>query len=115
MIVNVYIPVSNDKLGISGGSAIVGVPVEEAQVLAYLEGNLYKAVNLHKYKERVQIAALRLRDNCPTVAKEIILTSELIIVGNYDTESNELSIRLPDLLSQWESLYRRKNMGLLRA
>lgn len=106
MIVNIYIPNDNKELGIEKGSAIVGVPVEGNLVKAYFEGNLYGAHNLHHYKERVTVAALRLRDKCPTVAMSVIPTKVLTFVGQYNIETQAYFVKEKDLLAKWEASYK---------
>lgn len=105
MLVNIYIPNGEKALGVAKGSGIVGIPTENGMVKIYFEGNIYQAVNLHRYRERVMVAAFRMKDRCMTVAFDILPSDELVKVGQYDTETNQFVITSPELLTPWERSY----------
>lgn len=57
----------------------------------YYEGNLYDAVNLRTYNERIQCAAGRAYHNYPTIAMTILFKADLsnfITVGRCNPENN---------------------------
>lgn len=105
MKMNVYVPANDHNLSIALGSGIVGLPIEDGVVKIYYEGNIYSAVNLHSFKERVQVAAYRMRDRCPTTAFNVVSSDWLLQVGVYDTESQALIIKDQAAIDQWAAKY----------
>lgn len=92
MIVNVYVPKPgalslND---VHPGSALVGTPHPNGRVTVDFEGNLYGAVNLGTYEERLLHAADRHRTSYPTVARRYVPEDDVILVGTYDTDTKQL-------------------------
>jgi hypothetical protein len=75
------------------GSAIVSAHPVGAQVLCYLEGNLYGAENIKTYADRVLHAASRLRTGYPTSAVRSISRSAIIPVGTFDDSFGEVVIQ----------------------
>ncbi|MPR09237.1 hypothetical protein [Microvirga tunisiensis] len=101
----IYTP-AEDALAVSfivPKSAIVGLPSEDGQsVLVYYEGNLNKAVNLTRYRERLISAAGRMVVKYPTVAKMLAPATELHQVGTYDAIRHYvIEITDPSRLAMW--------------
>jgi len=97
---NVYIPVNPEALTrIKKGSAIVanGQP-RDGLVLAYYEGNLYGADNLHRFEEKLLHAAGRLVEKYPTVACSMLEVDQLLKVGTYDYSKQRFQA-MPETLS----------------
>jgi hypothetical protein len=69
---------------IDPGSAVVGVPLEEGDVVIHYEGNRYGSTSMKRLADRVAQAAARLRFDYPTVAKAIVPGESLLEVGRYD-------------------------------
>lgn len=80
------------------GSGIVGYAdvgyTRPGRTRVYYEGNLYDAVNLRTWKERVQTAADRCRANYPTIAQAWVQPSDLVHIGGIDAAGH---IDLKDL------------------
>lgn len=100
----VYVPVKDSAIesAIKPGSAIVGWPTnpDDTQAIVYFEGNVYGAENLHNYLERLFVAAYRLRDRAPTVAKMKADLAELICVAQFDIEKRVLTEAHPQRQSE---------------
>jgi hypothetical protein len=62
------------------------------QVVVYYEGNLYGAVNLGRYAERVRHAYWRMVENYPTVAMSVVPGEELAQVGWFDPDENRVAV-----------------------
>ena len=101
--VSVYVPSAfTANLGIVPGSGIVSgfAPVDvlpgsdQLFVLVDYEGNLYYAVNLARYADRVAHAWDRQKTQYPTVARSAIPAEQLIKVGEYDTEAERVALGL---------------------
>lgn len=76
------------------GSAIVAEAKDSGYVLHY-EGNVYNAINLHKFEERVFCAAGRKAENYPTGsilwAKRETFEQNFLVVGEFNyTRCREL-------------------------
>lgn len=88
----VYVP--NAK-GISAlsfihkGSAIVsnGVADAEGFVTVYYEGNIYGAQNIRTFEDKAVIAAGRLAERYPTVARARVMIGHLTLVGDFHSNS----------------------------
>lgn len=77
----IYVPVTAEMpIRIKPGSAIVGRQ-EGGIVDVYYEGNLFGACNLHNYLDRIYVAAGRLFDRAPTVARAAMDAKALVEVG----------------------------------
>lgn len=72
--------------GIRRGSAIIGRPTDGGVLDVSFEGNIFDAVNLRRYAERVASAYDRLRSNYPTVARRSVPSYLLTWVGAWDHE-----------------------------
>jgi len=99
------------SLIVDPGSAIVcalddeGQPVSHnGQVLVYFESNRYGAVNLQDFESQVMVAAGRLRDDAPTVAKALVPVDELQLVGWYRDRDLPLDVVDPVTLTAWRHL-----------
>lgn len=71
------------------------------QALCYFEGNLYGAVNLQSFSERLLSAAGRALQRYPTVAKSFFNRSDLVLVGYYDFEQKHLVVIDRRSLKDW--------------
>lgn len=85
-LVLVPLPGTTAEMHIARGSGIVSLPLPPARtdLLVYFEGNLYDAVNLRTFEERVQCASGRLATNYPTVAMAGFPRSQFVVVGTYE-------------------------------
>lgn len=82
----VHVPTQPSHLDlVTGASGIVtdGVVVD-GRLHAYYEGNLYNAVNLRRWVDRVACAAERLLTAYPTTARVSVAPTDLSVVGQYD-------------------------------
>lgn len=104
-LLTIYVPASEDALGIRPGSGIVGSPVEvppalqpvivladePARLRVDYEGNLHNAVNIVTWEDRLKHAAGRHVWNdgrgYPTVARMWVEADKLHAVGSYDTNT----------------------------
>lgn len=105
MPLQVYVPVHPDRLSlILKGSAIVSDgQLRDGQLLVYFEGNLYGAVNLQRFEDKMLQAAGRLVQKYPTVARCLMPVDQLMEVGTYDYPNQRFQAK-PDTLSalnQW--------------
>ena len=109
-MIAVYVPVSKvivgsqpAKLPIAAKSGVVGRPsdISPLAVDLWYEGNLYGAVNLGRYVERVRQAAGRMEQNYPTVAHMTAAEFMVVQVGEYDAEADEVLVTDPTRLAAW--------------
>ena len=110
MIYPVYIPQNVDKpvcRNIAFGSAIVGKPhADYGRITVYFEGNLFGAENMRSLEARAMIAAGRLHDSYPTIAKMSLPENALLKIGNYHYDSHTLEVdkqKMKDVLD-WLAL-----------
>ena len=99
----VYVP-ADGMLGIiRPGSGIVGRKLSQRdwELLLYYEGNVYDAVILRRYVERVYHAWGRMAADYPTVAKSIVRESSVIQVGWWHAVSQRVEVTDPAALSKW--------------
>ena len=85
-MLSVHLPSQPSHLvHVASASGIVsnGVPVN-GRLQAYFEGNLFNAVNIHRWVDRVACAADRLLTEYPTTAKMLVAATDLTVVGHYD-------------------------------
>jgi hypothetical protein len=85
-MLSVHVPSQPSHLDhVAGASGIVsnGEPVN-GRLHAYFEGNLFGAVNLRRWVDRVACAADRLLTEYPTTAKMLVAATDLTVVGHYD-------------------------------
>lgn len=103
-VLQVYVPTLTAPIRaiVVPGSAIVsrGI-VDTGSVLIYYEGNVYDAVNMRKFSERVLHAAGRLTLKYPTRAKAFVSPEDLVPIGEYWTTPPRLAIRDYLLLEEW--------------
>lgn len=76
----VLIPKSNKHSFIKKGSGIVAIDYGETY-LAYYEGNLFNACNLHTYEECVGMANDRLVYKAPTTSFCLMNKADMEVVG----------------------------------
>lgn len=103
MRLKIYVPAhtGRPREQIKRGSSIVGVRDLEL-IKVHFEGNLYGAVNLHKYVERLRSAAGRYVARYPTGAVMWTDESTLVEVGEYETNSWGIAeISNPTALAAW--------------
>lgn len=93
---------------IKPGSAIVGINTGDGRVMCFYEGNLYGAVNLVEFKDKVACAAGRLKHDYPTIAKAWVPKDDLVPVGTYSyptsTQPEKLTIwkEMAATLNEWK-------------
>jgi len=84
--VDVFVPNPMRETGIAPGSGIVGGPgpIPGRWLMVDFEGNLYGAVNLVRYADRVRHAYDRQSTQYPTIARRMLHETDLIKIGEYD-------------------------------
>jgi hypothetical protein len=102
----VYVPSPTSPLRktIRAGSGIVGTTQADGRILIDYEGNLYGAVGLEVYEERVFHAYDRHTWHgvgYPTVARQLVDRDEVIKVGTYNHEAKAVEISRRDLVDEW--------------
>ena len=112
-VLNIYVPRPDSaaERTVARGSALVGrhdsvrrVAVdghEDVMQEVHYEGNVYGAENLRSFEERVAVAAGRLVANYPTVARGWFSDRDLILVGAYNPEQDEVDIHAAEDLARW--------------
>jgi hypothetical protein len=113
---DVFVPKAGSMAAdiVAPGSAIVASHERadslsgDGKVLCYYEGNLYGAINLQSFAERLLVASLRARDKCRTVAMGIFSEDELAVAGYYDLKERRLMVTDSGALKGWlgEELYK---------
>ena len=105
---NVYVPHPESRLctELAHGSAIVGLPLPSGAVRIYFEGNVIRAVNLVRFRDKASQAASRMLHNYPagypTTARDDVDPREVVEIGNIDSADLRLEITAkPDELSWW--------------
>jgi hypothetical protein len=113
----VYLPAAGapDTSGISAGSGVVGPELPDAtgRIQIDFEGNLYDAVNMRRYEERVYHAASRQLWNngrgYPTVARLWVEPTSVIAVGTIDVDTTSwvysVEITEQELVDAWVEKY----------
>ena len=104
LLIYVPVPGSPATTFLAPQSAIVGKRTETSTewVTCYFEGNLYNAINLGRFHERLACAAGRCVTVYPTGALCAFPESELIIVGDYDAPPYRIgTISNPAALAAW--------------
>lgn len=92
----IYVPAPGplSRSTIWPGSGIVGEAVSPTQLEIYYEGNLYGAINMRTWADRVYQAAARRRERAPTVARMIVRRDDYVAVGTIDMQSRSVRLRL---------------------
>lgn len=97
-MISIHIPVTPNFAGIAPGSGIVAgdLPGVPSHTVLYFEGNLMGAENLKTWAERVVVAAGRLHQRYPTVARKGMPVEEaqanLVRVGHVDPDTWEVTV-----------------------
>ena len=109
----IVIPKQNSpfRATIKKGSGIVMLPMDDNTNLQtiYYEGNLYGALNLYKYTQRIVCAANRAHTKYPTIAMSGVLpenVNQFFVVGECDPENYYLihfKSETEDIRSEWLS------------
>ena len=104
-MINVYVPApgSHVRRTIAEGSGIVGT-MEDDRLLIDYEGNLYGAVNIKTFADRVDVAWGRHRVRYPTVARMLVKPEEMRHVGEYDQELGVVLVHDLPALANWISV-----------
>lgn len=110
---NVSILVPNPKFHyqndyIAKGSAIVAGEFEDGCRRVYYEGNVFGAVNMHEFDERLLVASYRLRDKAPTTSFLVEPETDVdlfVKVGEFDLSTKSLIITNKNKLDEWVSSY----------
>ena len=95
---SVYVPHPESSLckRLAHGSAIVGLPLASGAVRIYYEGNVVRASNLERYRDKAAQAAGRMLHHYPagypTRAREDVDPRELVQVGTIEVRSGRLEI-----------------------
>lgn len=102
LAVYVLQPTSRLRVSIANGSGIVGSPTPSGdRIKIDYEGNLYRAADLQVYANRVATAAGRHVTNYGTVARAFVATSELALVGFWDSVEGGVQVTDIPLLAAW--------------
>lgn len=90
----VYVPVEGSRAArmIDPGSGIVGSIREADHVSVYFEGNRHGYVNVITFADRCEIAAGRLWESYPTIARMVLPADELAVAGVF-TERHGVDVR----------------------
>src|SRR5262245_57192180 len=80
---------------IADGSGVVGVESAPGKLTVSYEGNLYDAVNLRNWSDRVIHAADRLRTGYPTSARGIFPAQDFQIIGTVQPYQGKLLVCPP--------------------
>lgn len=81
------------------GSAIVGEPTESGRVVVYYEGNLYGSAPT--FEDRLRLAAGRLSEGYPTIARAWLEPDALLEVGSYEYPSGRFVLTNEPALEAW--------------
>jgi hypothetical protein len=105
-LLTVYVPASGGKLEeiVVKGSGIVGSPALDPPRLLLdidFEGNIYDAVNLERWIDRVARAAERHVAGYPTMARSIVSPDEVIPIGVWHVQAGEIHLSDEGALRQW--------------
>jgi hypothetical protein len=116
----VYVPHPESRLcrELAKGSAIVGMPLATGQIRIYYEGNVIRADNLKRYRDRATQAAGRLIHNYPigypTRAREDVDPREVVEVGTIETKTFNLNVSAKAIdLSWWIDSADLTDLGLV--
>ena len=99
-------PSSPYRAMIAKGSGVVLQPRDTMDVI-YYEGNLYGAVNLRSYEERIQCAAGRAHTRYPTVAMSGVFKNDLeqfVTVGCCDPQNGyrvTFNPQTEEIIEEW--------------
>lgn len=94
---NVYIPRPGSLLDLAAGSGIVGTFQDKTRILIDFEGNIYGAVNLATWADRIHSAAGRAETKYPTTARRSVRISDLVLVGSYESDTGEVDLSQSEL------------------
>lgn len=89
---------------IDRGSAVVAAESfddERGDTVVYFEGNRYRSAALDVFDQRVAVAAGRMRERYPTVARALLPAHAFDVVGDYDDGTQGLTIYRQDVLDRW--------------
>jgi len=102
-LLNVYVPVENQMLGIKPGSAVVGRESvrDPDAITVYFEGGIYNQRDSSDFDWRLLHAAGRCLENYPTVAKMTVGPGQLLYVGTYDYDTRQLDVDDQATLDAW--------------
>lgn len=103
---NVYVPSPDSPLRhtIRAGAGIVGTPQRNGRILIDFEGNLYDAVNMREYEQRVFHAHDRHTwrgVGYPTVARAWVDFDDVIEIGSYSPTTQKVTIFDQPALDAW--------------
>lgn len=110
-LLDVLVPKSDDSTTLTNNlakaSAILALPFNDNYRKVYFEGNIYGAVNLHHFSERLMVAASRLLHRAPTTAFFVQHQQDdtLLKVATYDTETRVIHPIDCSLLDHWIKSY----------
>lgn len=97
-MIDVYLP-NDEALArmIVPGSGIVGrASLFPERIALDYEGNIYGAVNMRTFADRVQIAASRAAANYPTVARALVERERVKRIGVYDEHRGTVTLTEPN-------------------
>ena len=99
----VYVPADESvfERAFLPASAIVGSPAVDGGILVDFEGNRYGSESLQRFDHRLLIAAGRHIERYPTVARMVVPAEELIPVGWYNADTEELDVDDATALADW--------------
>jgi len=102
----VYVPRKGSTISkiVEPKSAIIkSRMVSDDLALVYFEGNSIRASNINTFEDKCMLAAGRARDKYPTIAKACVDIADVIDVGVYDLDTNQIHIdeNYHDLFHEW--------------
>jgi len=103
-VLSIFVPAAGKEHmnGIDARSAIVGVLQPNAdRVTVYYEGNRYNASNGHRYDQKLELAAGRLVQRYPTIARSSLAVEALDVVGEYNTDTRSIRVLDAGKLNAW--------------
>lgn len=94
--ITVYVPNpdSTRLIGVDPKSGIIGRPAlhDDSLLLVYYEGNRYGFSNVITFADRCMIAAERMTQDAPTIAKSLVPCDAVIRVGSYLPEYRRVEL-----------------------
>lgn len=102
-MIDVYVPKEGTSLErlVKRGSGIVGENFIGDETLVYYEGNIYGASNIRSYEDCLEVAAGRMIEKYPTVARMIVRGEDLILAGVWDPETKVLYVHEKEVIDAW--------------
>ena len=109
--VSVYVPNPDNQDGVffermlAERSGIVGKPAHnEGRLVVYYEGNLHGFTNVVTLADRVELAAGRMANSYPTIARALVPERAVVEVGRFDRDRRCIAVTDEAPLARWLGL-----------